>query len=278
MKLFNPFLKFFIRRYLFGVLVTTQFYPIFKVLYRISLWGMNIGLGGGGVEDTGESHVLQMLSKDISRKNSKKILPLIFFDVGSNQGQFAKFVIKSLGEKVSLFCFEPSKNTFDTLTQNLEGFRNTKLYNFGLGERDQLLSLYADKEMSGHASLYDRKHFDKSTTKLVETVEIKSLDKFCSENKISHIHYLKLDVEGHELSVLNGSTKMLQAGAIDYIQFEFGGCNIDSRTYLRDFFEILSDNYDLFRLLRNGLAPIKTYDEILEVFTTTNFIAKLKSL
>jgi FkbM family methyltransferase len=269
-------LKFFVRRYLFGILATIQLYPVFKVLHRISLWGMNVGLGG--LEDTGESHMLQMLSKNTSKNTSENFLPLIFFDVGSNQGQFATLVIQSLGERVNLFCFEPSKNTFSVLTRTLDGFQNAKLYNFGLGDCDQLLNLYADQEMSGLASLYDRKHFDQSTTRLVETVEIKSLDKFCSENAISHIHYLKLDVEGHEMSVLKGAVAMLGARAIDYIQFEFGGCNIDSRTYLRDFFEILSPNYDIFRLLRNGLAPLKTYHETLEIFTTTNFIAKLKVL
>lgn len=272
MKLF----KFIVKKYLFDILVTTQLYPIFNVLHRISLWGMNVGLGG--LEDTGESYMLQILSKKISKHTNKTVLPLILFDVGSNQGQFSKIAIQSLGSKVNLFCFEPSKETFSILTQNLDGFQNVKLYNFGLGDSDQSLNLYADKETSRLASLYDRKHFNKSTTRFIETVEIRSLDRFCSENKISHIHYLKLDVEGHELSVLHGAIEMLQAKVIDYIQFEFGGCNIDSRTYLRDFFDILSPNYNIFRLLRNGLVPIRTYHETLEVFTTTNFIAKLKTL
>lgn len=105
------FLKFFVKRYVFGVLATIQLYPIFKVLHRISLWRMNVGLGG--LEDTGESHMLQMLSKNISKNTSKKFLPLIFFDVGSNQGQFAKLVIQSLGSKVNLFCFEPSKKMLE---------------------------------------------------------------------------------------------------------------------------------------------------------------------
>jgi len=69
---------------------------------------------------------------------------------------------------------------------------------------------------------------------------------------------------------------MLRAGAIHWIQFEFGGCNIDSRTYFRDFFDLLNPQYDVYRLLRNGLFPIRSYHETQEVFTTTNFIAILR--
>lgn len=61
-------LKSFTKRYLFGVLATIQLYPVFKILHRISLWGMNVGLGG--LEDTGESHMLQMLSKNTSWSKS----------------------------------------------------------------------------------------------------------------------------------------------------------------------------------------------------------------
>jgi len=108
---------------------------------------------------------------------------------------------------------------------------------------------------------------------LTEKVQIQTLDDFCAEKGIEHIHYLKMDVEGHELSVLQGGREMLAKGAIDWIQFEFGGCNIDSRTYLRDFFELLTPYYDIYRLLRNGFRPIRRYHETYEIFTTTNFIA-----
>jgi hypothetical protein len=66
---------------------------------------------------------------------------------------------------------------------------------------------------------------------------------------------------------------MIASGAIDWIQFEFGRCNIDSRTYLRDFFGLLNSHYVIYRLLRNGFRPIRHYHETYEIFTTTNFIA-----
>ena len=149
--------------------------------------------------------------------------------------------------------------------------------NFGLGERSETITLYSDCAGSTCASIYSRQLPDRDMN-LTEIVTLKTLDEFCAQAGINHIHYLKLDVEGHELSVFRGATEMLAKGAIDWIQFEFGGCNIDARTYFRDFFALLSSQYYLYRLLRNGLAPIQQYHELLEVFTTTNFIAILKNL
>ncbi len=36
-------------------------------------------------------------------------------------------------------------------------------------------------------------------------------------------HFLKLDIEGHELAALQGAQKLLSRGAVDVIQFELGG-------------------------------------------------------
>ena len=52
------------------------------------------------------------------------------------------------------------------------------------------------------------------------------------KNKFSKIDLLKLDVEGHELYLLSAKKFISK---ISVIQFEFGGCNIDTRTYFRDF-------------------------------------------
>ena len=49
---------------------------------------------------------------------------------------------------------------------------------------------------------------------------------------------MKMDIEGHEPFALRGAKNSLQKGLFRYIQFEYGGCNIDSRTYLKDFYDI----------------------------------------
>lgn len=82
---------------------------------------------------------------------------------------------------------------------------------------------------------------------------------------------MKLDAEGHELQVLHGAERLLAHNTIDIIQFEFGGCNIDSRTCFQDFFYLLNPQYRLFQILRDGLFSIKEYVERHELFFTTNF-------
>ena len=68
---------------------------------------------------------------------------------------------------------------------------------------------------------------------------------------------------------------MLSSGLVDALQFEFGGCNIDSKTYFKDFFSLLSATYGfkLFRLAPGKrLVDMNSYSEALECFTWQNII------
>jgi len=111
-----------------------------------------------------------------------------------------------------------------------------------------------------------------------EEVSIDTIDNYCSENAIEHIDLLKLDIEGHELDALSGANDMFAKRAIKNVTFEFGGCNIDTRTFFQDFWYFFSKNeFKLFRITPSGyMHPLKTYKEIYEQFRTINFMAKLK--
>ncbi len=64
-------------------------------------------------------------------------------------------------------------------------------------------------------------------------------DEYIEKNKIKHISFIKIDVEGHELKVLEGLGNYLNADFIDYIQFEYGGANLDSHSSLLEIYEVL---------------------------------------
>jgi len=135
----------------------------------------------------------------------------------------------------------------------------------------ELALLRSDKEASIMASLYDRRALKLDSS---EEVVVITMDNFCREHAIDRIDLLKLDVEGHELAALQGAAEMLARGTVRFVQFEFGGCNLDSRTNFRDFWELLSPRYAIYRVLRKGLYQVPFYSELDEIFTTVNFLAE----
>jgi hypothetical protein len=58
------------------------------------------------------------------------------------------------------------------------------------------------------------------------------------------------------------------------VQFEFGGSNIDTRTFFQDYWYLFTDlNFAIFRISPKGLIRINAYAETDETFSTTNYIA-----
>ena len=83
---------------------------------------------------------------------------------------------------------------------------------------------------------------------------------------------VKIDVEGHELTALKGFGNALNATRV--LQFEFGGCNIDTRTYFQDFWYFFKgQDFEIYRITPVGAEKITRYNERDEFFSTTNYIA-----
>ncbi|CAN5475686.1 FkbM family methyltransferase [soil metagenome] len=246
---------------------------LFERLYRLSLRGMNYGRASD-YQHNGEAAMLERISGMI-----KSDAPVLF-DVGANKGEFTKHILESWkGRQIRLYVFEPSQKTYAMLKAAIPASDSVRLVNKGLGDKEGKVELYYDREGSGLASVYPRDlSYHNINFSDHETIELTTLDRFCEQNKIEAIDFLKLDVEGHELSVLRGGKKMFDEGRIKMVQFEFGGCNIDSRSFFRDYFNFFKADYDLYRILSDGLRPITSYSEKLEVFLSANYLAIRKSV
>lgn len=242
-----------------------KYYKFWQRMYKASLRGMNVG-NGGGLEYSGEKFVLQYLKDKIIQTKEP-----IMFDVGANVGDYTREFLKFF-PNAQVHCFEPAHTTFKTLISNVKG-ANVTLNNFGMSDVCSESLLYSEGDNAGVASLYNRQCFEHSNT---ETIQLNTMDCYCTTSNISYIDFLKLDIEGNELNTLHGAKQMLEEKKIGAMQIEFGGCNIDSRTYFRDFWNILHENYRVYRVLLDGLYEIKEYAEILELFTCTNYLFVLK--
>lgn len=229
-----------------------------------------MGIGSGGeVSSSGEEAIIRVL-----RQKCKP--PYCILDVGANQGQFLGLILDNMaGDDFSVHCFEPGHATFEMLVASSRKDPRIHLNNAGIGKETGTAVLHFNEAGSGLASLTKRRldHFGIDFSQS-ETVEIRTIDDYCSEKAIDHLHLLKMDIEGHELDALAGAGRLFEHKAIDIIAFEFGGCNIDTRTFFQDFWYFLAKSMKLFRITPSGyLYPITAYREILEQFRTTNFIA-----
>lgn len=213
----------------------------------------------------GEVHCLaQALSP--TRKN-------VVFDVGANQGMWTEHVL-TLYPNVEIHCFEPSPTTFSLLES--QSFPDSvKLNNIGLGSKRETAELYVFSRSSELSSLYPQSDHEIQGK---ETVQIDTLSFYCTSNLISHIDYLKIDVEGYELEVLKGALPLLAQRAISFIQFEYGVTYLNARNLLKDVADLMQEyDYDLFKIMPNGLRRVERYTPSLETFVYANYIYKLRS-
>ena len=197
----------------------------------------------------------------------------IAIDVGANVGSYSDMLLSNFDIK-KLYLFEPSQEAFSSLKLKYENFGNVKVINEGLSNKNETVALYADTKGSSRSSIYNRElsHFNIEINKTEKAKLIRFDEFYKSELDNKTVDLLKLDIEGHELFALQGSLESLKS--IKVIQFEFGGCNIDSKTYFQNFFYFFKTNdFDIFRIRPNGLIQIKRYKETEEHFQYSNYFA-----
>jgi FkbM family methyltransferase len=229
------------------------------------------GFGSGGsVTASGEAAVFDLLRGKAP----------VLFDVGAHTGEYTQAFLNR-HPSGHAYCFEPSERHFELLRARIGGRENVHLFKLALGVIAGEVNLYKDAEVSGLASL-TRRRLDHLDIKMeeVERVRIDTLDNVASAAGVERIDLLKVDVEGHELDVFKNAQCTFMAGKIGIVQFEFGGCNLDTRTNLQEFFYFFAERgFEISILQPSGrVHKLPRYDEFYEHYRTTNFLAQPKGM
>jgi FkbM family methyltransferase len=132
----------------------------------------------------------------------------MIFDVEANVGDTA-LAFRRHFPSATIHCFEPNSE----LAPHLNGLNaNLNVHSVALSSRIGECGSNKSGSSSDVYFLTD----DKSG----EIVALDTVDNFCKSKSIDHIHYLKIDTEGHDLEVLKGASSMLADFRIDLVQTE----------------------------------------------------------
>ena len=202
----------------------------------------------------------------------------VVLDIGANVGAWTQLFLSAIpGAKV--FLFEPSPQCWPEIEKR--GFVTAELIRSAVGEQAAKAKLHVSSDFDHTASLHSRKdsYFRENNYREIE-IDVTSVDDFLEARKIDWVDFVKMDIEGHELFALHGARRALESRKIGAFAFEFGTANVNSRTFFRDFWQILtSAGFKMWRITPGGrLLPVDDYYEDYEYFrSVSNYVAELQN-
>lgn len=242
--------------------ISNAFFRFLYLIERGAAYGQGKGYGAKTVQQ--EIKLLQQ------QTNAK---PQLAVDIGGHVGNYTA-ELRRRNPSLEIHTFEPSPVNVAKLQNRFARDKGINIVAAALSDTAGPVTLFSDSAGSALGSLTERRleHFgiDFGITQSVDAIRFE--DYWRSTLHSRSLDLVKIDVEGHELAVLGGFGKALQSARV--LQFEFGGCNIDTRTYFQDFWYFFKANgFDLMRITPFGAQRIGRYKEFDETFSATNFIA-----
>jgi FkbM family methyltransferase len=139
----------------------------------------------------------------------------VVLDVGANIGQSATALL-SLFPGADLHCFEPAPSAFMALSRNTARLPAVRVHHLAVGEVEGTV-LITDAGTSTMNGISDTEGAKVSSVRV---------DRFCRDNGIEHVRYLKVDTEGYDLHVLRGAAGILP-------DTDFVECEVSANEYNR---------------------------------------------
>jgi FkbM family methyltransferase len=141
-----------------------------------------------------------------------KLIPDLFrlgrnslvIDCGANVGYISKFLARTGAQIIS---FEPNPTAFKFLYKRCKDFKNIKLIQKGVWDKNATIRLFSHKNSKGNEEEYtvsssikaDKKNIDTEKGEIIEVIDLVDFMK----NQTQKIDLIKLDVEGAEIEILN---------------------------------------------------------------------------
>jgi FkbM family methyltransferase len=127
--------------------------------------------------------------------------------VGANIGYYTVLLSELVSNGGRVIAFEPTRHFGNVLKANVEAnqLTNVDIIDYGLSNRNCEVDI--DIGISS-ATIHASNYYDPIIRH--ERISLKTLDNFVSENNISKIDFIKIDVDGHEPYFFDGAWAVLE--------------------------------------------------------------------
>jgi FkbM family methyltransferase len=133
-------------------------------------------------------------------------------DLGANFGLYTRFLAETVGRGGTVHAVEPVRATFKVLRTNVWrlGLSGVKVHNFAVSDREGEVAMAVPRYAQGGDNLYEARVIGPEAPTGERTVRVsaKRLDDVFA--RLGRIDFVKCDVEGHELNVLQGAADVLR--------------------------------------------------------------------
>ena len=145
-------------------------------------------------------------------------------DIGANIGIFAR---PSAEQFERVICFEPVTKIFEVLQKNLESYNNVELYNLGISDRPQTVKFQMTTLKCGVS--YQVNEYTNDPQFENFECDLVTLDSY----KFDQVDWIKVDVEGFEMAVLDGSKETIRCNR-PWLLLEDNNNQTQHREFLND--------------------------------------------
>lgn len=160
--------------------------------YDVGKWMFDSGIS--------ERQLIDWCQQNYQNKNAN------FVDIGAHIGTWSWLLAPSFK---NVYAFEPNRHVYNHMCGNI-AIKNLSpkiaTFNIGLSNKESVLTYYERSQDGGGNGFTMTEHVNHKHVINSYQLPVKKLDDF----NLTNIHFMKIDVEGHEIEVLKGAEETLK--------------------------------------------------------------------
>ncbi len=192
-----------------------------------------------GIEGMAQELLFKGIHEPCTTALLKKLVKegMTVVDIGANIGYFTLLAAGLVGEKGTVFAFEPEPRNYALLTKNIElnGFKNVTPMQMAVSNKTGKVKLFLARDPSAHSLFRANETERKGDFTEFIRVDTVSLDEFFRGEDF-HVDLIKIDAEGAEMIILEGIAQVISKNKNLIIIAEFNpshlqNLGLSSQTY-----------------------------------------------